>query len=237
MLACVVDGKRRSVEACGAPRVCAAVFGIDLANADTAHDLLLRDSCCHIERDPLAARLVGREMAHVDRRVDLIALRGLGLLYGHRAKRQVGPSAKLVQLVSAHLVALKQQRHSVLVGLENPGALGCGGIFAAKVVFGVGTLVVAHGDLGALKRHVALSHIGTSLRVHLANHDGLGVTLRFLEHLATVLFVDARRLARLHLNAVHRLVEGITFARLGLMHPIRSLVERARHGMTHLVGA
>ena len=166
-------------------------------------------------------------MAYVDRRVDLVALRGLGLLYGHCAERQVGASAKLVQLVSAHLVALKQQRHSVLVGLENPGALGCGGIVTAQVVFGVGTLVVAHGNLGSLKRHVALRHIGTSLRIHLANHDGLGVTLRLLEHLAAVLLVDARRLARLHLNAVHRLVEGITFARLGLMHPIRSLVERA----------
>ena len=227
MFACVVDGKRRSVEARSAPRVCAAVFGINFANANTAHDLLLRDGCCHVERDPLAARLVGREMAHVDRRVDLVALRGLGLLYGHGTERQVGPSAKLVQLVSAHLVALKQQRHSVLVGLENPGALGCGGIVTAQVVFGVGTLVVAHGDLGALKRHVALRHIGTSLRIYLAHHDGLGVTLRLLEHLAAVLLVDARRLARLHLNAVHRLIEGVSAARLGLMHPIRSLVERA----------
>ena len=109
VLACVVDGKRRPVEARGAPRVCAAVFGIDFANADAARDLRLRNGCCHVERDPLAARLVGREMAHVDRWVDLVALRGLSLLYGHRAERQVGAPAELVQLVSAHLVALKQQ--------------------------------------------------------------------------------------------------------------------------------
>ena len=109
VLACVVDGKRCPVEARGAPRARRAVFSVDLADADTAHDLRLRDGCRHVERNPLAARLVGREMAHVDRRVKLVALRGLGLLYGHRAERQVGASAKFIQLVSAHLVALKQQ--------------------------------------------------------------------------------------------------------------------------------
>ena len=109
VLACVVDGKRCPVEARGAPRARRAVFSVDLADADTAHDLRLRDGCRHVERNPLAARLVGREMAHVDRRVKLVALRGLGLLYGYRAERQVGAPAKFIQLVSAHLVALKQQ--------------------------------------------------------------------------------------------------------------------------------
>ena len=59
----------------------------------------------------------------------------------------------------------------------------------------------------------------------------------FLEHLAAVLLVDARRHARLHLDAVYGLVKGVSAAWLGLMHPICSLVERARHGMAHLVGA
>ena len=49
MFACVVDGKRRPVEARGAPRACAAAFGIDLSNADAAHDLLLRDGRRHVE--------------------------------------------------------------------------------------------------------------------------------------------------------------------------------------------
>ena len=236
MLACVVDGKGRPVEARGAPRVCRAVFCIDLADADAAHDLCLRDSRRHVERDPLAARLVGREVAHVDGRVDLVALRCLGLLHGHGAERQIGASAKLVQLVSTHLVTFNQQRHAVFVGREGPSALGCGGIVAVQVVFGIEALVVGHGDLGALERHVALRRIGAGLAVHLLHHHGLGVALGLLEDLAPVLLVDARRLARLHLDAVHGLVKGVSAARLSLMHPIRSLVERARHSMAHLVG-
>ena len=49
VLACVVDGKRRPVEVRGAPRACRAVFGVDLTDADTAHDLRLRDGCRHVE--------------------------------------------------------------------------------------------------------------------------------------------------------------------------------------------